>query len=280
MLNRNRPLTTVMLPLLAAVAFSIGTDASARAGAKVYVGQKVDSSISMDAVDHSAWTSLLKKFVNPLGRVDYRGWKSSAGDIRSLDAYLATLSTASLTQKSSKNATLAFWINAYNAVTVRGILREYPTTSIRNHTAKLFGYNIWKDLLLHVGGSTVSLDAIEHQKLRPMGDPRIHFAIVCASIGCPRLLDEAYEADRLDGQLDEAARGFFSLSMNLRYDDRSNAFELSSIMDWFGQDFGDGDSAVLKRIAPWIPSGPAKDSATRGTSSIRYMNYDWSLNEQ
>ncbi|MCP4172364.1 MAG: DUF547 domain-containing protein [Fuerstiella sp.] len=111
----------------------------------------------------------------------WRAWHSSAVDIRALDRYLST----GRANQTTKNGKLAFWINAYNAATIRGILREYPTTSIRNHTARLFGYNIWKQLQLYVGNKAHSLEGIEHQVLRKMNEPRIHFAIVCASIGCP-----------------------------------------------------------------------------------------------
>ena len=102
------------------------------------------------------------------------------------------LSQANPQAHSTRHAKLAFWINAYNAVTVHGILREYPTSSIRNHTAKLAGYNIWKDLQLAIGGRAYSLDTMEHMILRPEREPQIHFAIVCASIGLSRLLNEAY----------------------------------------------------------------------------------------
>jgi len=123
---------------------------------------------------------------------------------------------------------LAYWINAYNALTVEGILRVYPTTSIRNHTAKLFGYNIWKKLYLYSGGGKINLDSIEHKVLRKMDEPRIHFAIVCASIGCPRLLNKAYASDRIDNQLTTNAIDFFSRSQNLQFDSRNSVIHMSS----------------------------------------------------
>ncbi len=174
---------------------------------------------------------------------------------------------------------MAFWINAYNAVTVRGILREYPTTSIRNHTAKIFGYNIWKDLLLVVGGRSYSLEDIEHKVLRHMRDPRIHFAIVCASKGCPRLRNEAYTAERLERQLDDNARHFFAQRQNFRYDPARRHFELSSILKWFGRDFGEDDRAVLRAIAPFLPESASQVASTGGVT-VSYLTYDWSLNDQ
>ena len=127
-----------------------------------------------------------------------------------LAEYLRHLSQASRSQQASPQARMAYWINAYNALTIHGILREYPTSSIRNHTAKVFGYNIWDDLLLPVGDSHFSLNQIEHEVLRKMAEPRIHFAIVCASNGCPPLSNRAYWASQLEQQLAEGCRRFFA----------------------------------------------------------------------
>lgn len=145
----------------------------------VFLGEKGSPTQALDTIDHTTWSVLLARYVDSDGRVDYRRWKANANDMRLLDAYLIRLSSGDPQSDSTREARLAFWINAYNAVTVRGILREYPTTSIRNHTAKLWGYNIWKHLQLYVGGRAYSLDQIEHDVLRNMQEPRIHFAIVC-----------------------------------------------------------------------------------------------------
>jgi hypothetical protein len=129
------------------------------AGSTVYVGQRGTGRVSMDKVDHSGWDKLLRKYVDEDGYVNYQNWHASPSDRQALSGYLNKLSQANLPATASKDAKLAFWINAYNAVTVHGILSEYPTSSIRNHTAKLFGYNIWKDLQLYVGGQAFSLKA-------------------------------------------------------------------------------------------------------------------------
>ena len=193
-----------------------------------------------------------------------------------LDQYLAELSRGDVDGDSPKAAKLAYWINAYNAVTLRGILREYPTTSIRNHTAKLWGYNIWEDLFLVAGDKRWSLEAIEHEVLRKLGEPRIHFAIVCASIGCPRLLNEAYTPARVDAQLTTNARDFFAQPTNFRV--AGDTVYLSSILDWFGEDFGDNTGAVLCRIRAWVPEDQRPRLAGRLT--VKYTDYDWGLNEQ
>ena len=165
-------------------------------------------------------------------------------------------------------------------MTVKGILREYPTTSIRNHTAKVFGYNVWEDLLLVVGGKTYSLSQMEHEVLRPMGEPRIHFAIVCASRGCPRLLNQAYTADRLEQQLSENARDFFAKSSNIQYDVGGKTIKISSIMDWFATDFGKSAAEQMKYIAPYLPNEGGKQLAGSGAARVSYLEYDWSLNDQ
>lgn len=249
-------------------------------GEPVYVGSSKHLNRSMDAVDHSPWDQLLQKYVDSNGRVNYSAWKSATDDLRALDRYLSELSAANVSVSATSESRLAFWINAYNAVTVRGILREYPTTSIRNHTARLFGYNIWKDLKLYVGGKAYSLDQIEHELLRKMGEPRIHFAIVCASIGCPRLLNRAYVSDRLENQLEENAKHFFSQRQNFRYDAAAKRFYLSAILDWFGEDFGASQAKVLQRIAAWLPTESAIVAAKNNTVRISYLDYDWNLNKQ
>ncbi len=267
--------------LLATVCVSIASlSHSAIGGSPVYVGTKASQNVSIDKIDHSVWSGLLAKHVDSDGMVDYRTWKATAADVRALDQYLRHLSTASPKVVAARNAKLAFWINAYNAVTIRGILREYPTTSIRNHAAKFFGYNIWKDLKLHVGGTPYSLEDIEHETLRKMSEPRIHFAIVCASIGCPRLLNEAYVADRIEDQLTMNAKDFFSRTQNFRYSAGSKRFQLSSILSWFDEDFGSSNKQMLETIAPWLPTTKAQAVAKSGSVSVSYLTYDWKLNNQ
>lgn len=266
--------------VLAITALTWSGTNSAQAGDPVLVGGDVRAAdrVSFDQIDHSVWDALLARHVDERGQVTYGAWKQSGSDVQQLNAYLKTLSAADPGIRSSREATLAFWINAYNAVTVQGILREYPTDSIRNHTAKLFGYNIWDDLQLIVGGKRYSLNQIEHEVLRKMGEPRIHFAIVCASIGCPRLLNQAYTSERLDSQLQINTNDFFANAQNFRFDQASNTIYLSSILDWFGEDFGADRATQLRRIAPWLPSEPAKASAATGRANVSYLSYDWSLN--
>ena len=190
--------------LMLAVFIAISLSSSiGRAGGAATLGVSVPAGqqLSFDQINHAPWDALLRKYCDAQGFVNYQAWQRSNQDQQALDNYLSQLSRAAANRPAAPAAKLAFWINAYNAVTIKGILREYPTTSIRNHTAKVFGYNIWDDLLLQVGNRTYSLNQMEHEVLRKMGEPRVHFAIVCASIGCPPLLNQAYTAGNLENQL-------------------------------------------------------------------------------
>ena len=211
--------------------------------------------------------------------ITYTAWKASRTDRKSLNTYLQSLSRGTPAKPASRNAKLAFWINTYNAVTIEGILQEYPTTSIRNHTARVFGYNIWQDLPLIVGDKQYSLEQIEHEVLRKMNEPKIHFAIVCASIGCPRLRNEAYTPSQIDEQLADNARDFFSRRKNLQVDTTQRTLKLSSILSWFDDDFGSTQAKQLQTIKPYLPKA-AQSLIHGGNVSISYLDYDWSLNDQ
>ncbi len=263
-------------------AITLAINATSSAGQKVTVGSAwpANQRISPDEVDHAAWDRLLDKYVDEEGYVDYRAWHKSRADRQALTGYLAGLSRAHPRRKASREAKLAFWINAYNAVTIEGILREYPTDSIRNHTARFVGYNIWKDLLLIVGSEQFSLEQMEHEILRKMGEPRIHFAIVCASIGCPRLLNEAYTAKKLDEQLTSNARHFFADPGKFQADGGNRRIRVSPILDWFAQDFGASQAEQLKAIAAYLPDERARQLANSGQARVQFLDYDWSLNDQ
>jgi hypothetical protein len=236
--------------------------------------------VPLDRVDHSTWDRLLKKYVDRDGMVDYARWKASKSDREALEQYLATLSAADAGARTTNPGKLAFWINAYNALTLQGILDVYPTASIRDHTAKLIGYNIWDDLLLPVSGQEYSLNQIEHKVLRKLDEPRIHFAIVCASIGCPRLLNEAYTAEKLDSQLADNTRDFFGRENNFQVDSAGRKVRVSAILDWFGEDFGPTPQKALAGLAKYMPNEPTRDLIAGEDYSVSYLDYDWSLNKQ
>lgn len=235
--------------------------------------------VSIDRIDHAKLDKLLHKYVDADGFVDYSAWQTSAADRKQLQDYLAQLSKADRRKRASHDAKLAFWINAYNAVTIEGILQVYPTTSIRNHTARVFGYNIWKELPLRVGGDEYSLEQIEHDILRKMKEPRIHFAIVCASVGCPRLRYEAYAASKIEKQLADNATDFFSRQQNLQVKPSRKSLRVSMILDWFADDFGSTQKKRWTYLKPYLPAS-AQAFAADGKTRISFLEYDWELNDQ
>jgi hypothetical protein len=250
-------------------------------GPKVLIGRKwgADERTSIEEIDHGEWDRLLRRYADEVGDVDYSGWKGTPADVEGLDAYLTGLSRADPAQSAGREPRLAFWINAYNASTIRGILREYPTSSIQRHAAHLWGYNIWRDLLLQVGDQRYSLGQIEHEVLRPLNEPRIHFAIVCASRGCPPLLNRAYTARDLERQLSDNSRNFFADPRKLEYDRASATLWLSPILKWYAADFGPTEAAMLQTIARYLPRDLASLPGSFGLR-VRYLDYDWNLNDQ
>jgi len=231
----------------------------------------------IDQVDHSVFDQLLKKYVNNDGQVNYRAWHQSTADRDALKGYLDKLACANSDLPSQRAAILSYWINAYNAVTIEGILRVYPTTTIRNHTSETGGYNIWKNLMFNAGTKQVSLEDIEHKILRKMGEPRVHFAIVCASIGCPRLLNEAYVPARLADQLAINTKDFFSRPQNLQVN--GNVLMLSKILSWFGTDFAPTQQQQVQVLGKYFPQS-AQQVAASGNYGVQFLEYDWNLNTQ
>lgn len=236
--------------------------------------------VSLNEVRHDLWTSLLKRYVDKNGSVDYANWKQSSADLRSLDEYLDLLSRASPDLPGTREARLAFWINAYNAVTIKGILREFPTQSIQDLASESGGYNIWRDLLLKVGGNSYSLGQIEHEILRKMDEPRIHFAIVCASKGCPQLGNEAYTSDNIEAQLKSNSQALFADSSKCYYDASKNQLYLSPILQWYADDFGANQGEQLKTIAPYLPAPVREELKKAGKADVSFLEYDWTLNGQ
>jgi len=246
------------------------------------------------ALDHShrAWDELLKKHVRFVqdgnaSRVDYAGF---ARDRAQLKAVLDDYQKVTLAEFDAwgKPRQQAFLINAYNAFTVEKILRRYPDIkSIRDY-GTVFG-NPWKDKFFTLFGTPAYLDFIEHETLRKDGaydDPRVHVAVVCASIGCPMLRNEAFVAERLDAQLDDAMRRFLSDRTRNRYNSASGKLEVSKIFDWYGKDFEKGHKgyssvkATLGRYADLLADRPEDRAAIRaGKVDVGFLDYDWGLND-
>jgi hypothetical protein len=236
--------------------------------------------VPLSQVDHQPFDALLQKYVDDNGLVAYRKWQADAGDVHALDDYLARLGATDLSPPAPRQAELAFWINAYNALTLKGILLKYPTRSIREHTPLVGGYNIWKDLLLWVDGSNYSLDNIEHDNLRKRGEPRIHFALVCAARGCPPLRNHAYTAAGLEQELTDNARTYFANPAHFRSDEAEHSVKVSQLFSWYGADFAPTPHGVIQALRPYFPR--TEQSAWLGGSdvSLDFLEYDWRLNDQ
>ena len=241
---------------------------------------------------HRAWDELLRKHVRYVeggnaSRVSYAGF---AADRAALKAVLAEDSRVPKAEFDawSKPQQQAFLINAYNAFTIEKILTRYPDIRSIRDFGSVFG-NPWKDKFFTLLGEPFSLDRIEHEVLRKEGvydDPRVHVAVVCASIGCPMLRNEAFVADRLESQLDDAMRRFMSDRARNRYDPRSGKLEVSRIFDWYGKDFEKGHKgfasvrATAARYADQLADRPEDRAVVRGQKAeVAFLDYDWGLND-
>jgi hypothetical protein len=205
--------------------------------------------------------------------VDYRALASDPEWTR-LVAGLATANPVALADRAEK---LAFWINVYNILAIETVSRSYPVESIRDLGS--FFRPVWKKTAGNVGGRIVTLDAVEHRILRPMGEPRIHAAIVCASTSCPSLRREPFVAARLDAQLDDAMGTFATdRRKGVRIDRDTETVHLSRIFEWFSDDFTErGD--VLGYVAPYLESSDRRWLHQHPDVRIRYLDYDWTLND-
>jgi hypothetical protein len=229
--------------------------------------------------DHSDLDGMLKKYVKD-GLVNYKDWKNN--DLKRLDGYLDRVRATDPAVLADDKHRMVFWINVYNAWTVRSMMKFYPTTSIRNHEKgkSSDGFGIWKNNPITISGTDYHLEGIEHQILRPLGDPRIHFAIVCASIGCPPLRAEAFTVENLGSQMDDNGRVFFATKSKFKVDLETKTVSLSKIFDWFSKDFGADKAAVLAHLSKWVTDPAASKLMASGQARVAYLDYDWTINEQ
>ena len=227
---------------------------------------------------HAAWDALLRKHVVLLegGKASQLRYAGMAQERAALRQYLEGLSRVGEAefQAWSPPQQVAFLINAYNAYTVEKILKRYPDIRSVWDFGKFFG-NPFRDEFFSLLGRKASLDAIEHGMLRPRyAEPRIHFALNCASVGCPMLREEAYVAPRLEQQLEEQAVRFLSDRSRNRY--RDGRLEVSMIFDWFREDFEPREAFLLRYAASLgVPPGLSASSLPK----LRFLDYDWSLND-
>ncbi len=235
---------------------------------------------SYEEISHAPLNTLLQKYVDCKGMVCYRQWRENCSDTHQLEAYLQSLTQIDPALPSREEAKTAYYINAYNAMTLWGIMHEYPVTSIQRIDGKRTTFAIFDDLKFWDGNTFVSLNGIENDVLRPKGDPRIHFALVCAAKGCPRLRNQAYEAGSLHWQLDDNAREFFSDQSRFHVSELTNTVHMSPILDWYREDFGETDHQVVTTVFAYLPKQSQQWLSQHCDWKFRYLGYDWSLNDQ
>jgi Protein of unknown function, DUF547 len=230
----------------------------------------------------TAYSALLRDHVHA-GAVHYTALR---GDPR-LDAYLAWIAATDPATLPHRNERLAYWINTYNAATLRLITDHYPVRSIMDlakggrYLSFLIRGTPWDRPVVVAGGRRLTLNQVEHAIIRKefADEPRIHFVLVCAARSCPPLRSEAYTAERLETQLTEQTRAFLADERHNRFDVATRTAHVSALFKWYARDFGPDDQAVLRWIARWAPSAVATtlaDDAARWR--LRYVDYDWSLN--
>lgn len=252
--------------------------------------------LAEDKVNYlDVYDSVLKKHVNPEGLVNYQALQASRAELDSFNNYLAT--TSSETYDSwSRDTKLAFWLNAYNSLTLKAVIDAYPIKAIgvnrfvhpKNSIRQIPG--VWKGENHTVLGKKVSLDSIEHKIIRvEFPDWRIHMALVCAAVSCPPLRAEAYRGERLDSQLDDQTKTFISNERNFSI--KENSLFLSAIFKWFSEDFP--TSAVSnfpqisnekeRRVADTLFTFSKKNNLSFDwgqVKSLKFFKYNWELNDQ
>jgi hypothetical protein len=240
---------------------------------------------------HTAWDALLKRHVaialdGNSSRVNYAGLRAEQG---ALQSYLDSLSSVPQAEYLGwkREQRLAFLINAYNAFTVKLVLTRYPDLVSIKDLGSLLS-SPWKKEFFTLLGAPRSLDGVEHGLIRAPGafdEPRIHFAVNCASVGCPMLRAEAYSGDRMEAQLEDAVRRFLSDRSRNRFDAAAGTLEVSKIFDWYRADFEKGAAAksvsgYLARYADVLADGAAARARVgEGRTDVRFLEYDWKLND-
>jgi Protein of unknown function, DUF547 len=228
--------------------------------AEIKVTESAQKAIIETPVAHADFDVLMKKHVSASGKVNYKGFNA---DKAALETYIAWLSENVPTAQTVKNEKLAYWINAYNALTIKLILDNYPLPKITN----LDGGKTWDVKRFTLGGKKYSLNDIENTIVRPMGEPRIHFALNCAAKSCPPLFNEAFVADKLTAQLEARTRKFIN---DPKYNViKGSDIKISNIFNWYGKDFDNVVNFINRYAAVKLKSDV----------KIGFGEYDWNLNE-
>lgn len=228
---------------------------------------------AQDKTTHHLFDALLKKYVSTDGKVNYKGFVK---DSATLNQYLSELSKAPMDKKNwTRQEQMAYWINAYNAFTIKLIIRYFPIKSIKDIGSSIqipFVNTPWDIKFITLGNENLDLNSIEHGKLRKeFDDPRIHMALVCASKSCPILLNEAYDPKQLDKQLTRQTKAF--LADSFRNKISPDKPQISSIFNWYGMDFSKNGGSVTFFVNTYSAV------KIKPKAKISYLDYDWGLNE-
>ncbi len=241
---------------------------------------------------HKAWDDLLKKHVKytqngNASKVDYAGFVKDRAALKSVLDACSMVPRADF-DKWSKPQQQAFLINAYNAYTIEKILTRYPNLKSIRDFGGVFG-NPWKDKFFTLFGQPSYLDQIEHEILRKEGvydEPRVHVAVVCASIGCPMIRNEAFVAEKIEAQMEDGMKRFVSDRTRNRYNPETKKLEISRIFDWYGKDFEKGHrgyssvKATMAKYADQLAESPADRALVRDQKAdVAFLDYDWALND-
>jgi Protein of unknown function, DUF547 len=232
--------------------------------------------------EHLLFTEILNDYVHN-GLVNYKELKED----RRLDNYLKQLENTNPDNLLTDDDKLAFWINAYNAFTLKFIIDEYPVESINElhwgglYLGSVLGTTVWDDEKIIINGTKLSLNNIEHDIARKkFNEEKVHFALVCASLSCPQLRSEAFEGYRLNKQLQDQGIKFFKDNSRNRFDLKTRTVYLSKILDWYEDDFGSSEKEILLYVSQFLDEKTAADIKSNTSQwEIDYLSYDWDLNE-
>ena len=244
--------------------------ASGNCLANTYKPSPAVVSAAGDRFDFEGWDKLLGKYVDDRGRVDYQRLKADAADMQSLERLYAQVAAQKLDALPSKGAREAFLINAYNVCVWKSVIERLPKLKSVNDEKTSFFY-FTKFI---VAGKEINLYNLEGDQIRPVfKDPRVHMALNCASASCPELPAQAFEPKKVDAQLDREAKKFVTADRNVHYDAASNTVSLSHIFDWYDKDFD-------KKQIQWINKHRGADKQIPETAKIKFVDYDWRLNDR
>jgi Protein of unknown function, DUF547 len=267
--------TTALLLILSLTGFG-GIDSLFAPGKSLWQRWTANDSASMAHIDHGGWTGFLQKYLvaGEVYRIRYAA--VTQADRRALDGYVGALAVLPIS-KYNRAEQLAYWVNLYNALTVSVVLDHYPVSSIRkiDTSPGLLAVGPWDKRLVTIEGQSITLNDIEHRILRPIwNDPRLHYALNCAALGCPSLRPTAFTAENASRLMEQAAGDFINGRGVQVIGDR---LIVSSIYAWYMEDFGGSEAGVLAHLRHY--AAPPLAAKLAGYRAIDGDSYDWSLND-